>query len=245
MIIRRRPALIAVTSLAGLGLALALLLSGCGPEPASPPSQPPAADQPPPQVGPPAEAEPDPITDQVLRVVKDPGGRRTAEVVERGDKNLVILDGRPGPEYDLVGEVAFSADGNSLAYEARRGKDHVVVLDGREVPITADVVQNSFKVSPDHKRLALATFAKDVWLVLVDGRPHPAFDFVFIDTLAFSADSRHLGYLALKGKKLQVVVDGKVLKQLEILSQGSQALKEFLSKAENTEGIPPQEEKRE
>jgi hypothetical protein len=241
---RRRPALTAVPSLACLGLALVLLLSGCGPEPASPPSQPPPAEQPPPRVGPPAEAEPEPITDQVLRVVKDPGGRRTAHVVERGDKNLVLLDGQAGPEYDLVGEVAFSADGNSLAYEARRGKDHVVVLDGREVPITAEVVQNSFKVSPDHKRLALATFAKDAWLVLVDGRPHPAFDFVFIDTLAFSADSRRLGYLALKRGKLQVVVDGKVWQELEILPQGKNILQEFLSQAEKTEGIPPREESR-
>jgi ribosomal protein S18 acetylase RimI-like enzyme len=235
---RRRPALTAI-------IALALLLSGCGPEPASPPSPPPPTDQPPPQVGPPAEAEPDPITDQILRVVKDPSGRHTAEVVERGDKNLVIRDGQPGPEYDLVGEVAFSADGNSLAYEARRGKDHVVVLDGREVPIKADVVQNSFKVSPDHKRLALATFAKDAWLVLVDGRPHPAFDFVFIDTLAFSPDSRRLGYLALKSGKLLVVVDGKVWQKLEIVPQGNKILQDYLKQAEKTEGIPPQEEHRE
>jgi hypothetical protein len=125
------------------------------------------------------------------------------------------------------------------------GKEHLVVLDGRELAVKADVVQNSFKVSPDHKRLALATFAKDAWLVMVDGRPDPAFDFIFIETLEFSADSRRLGYLALKGKKLQVVVDGKVLKQLEILSQGNQALKEFLSQAEKADGIPPQEENRE
>jgi hypothetical protein len=42
-----------------------------------------------------------------------------------------------------------------------------------------------------------------------------------------------------------VVVDGKVLKQLEILSQGNQALKEFLSRAEKADGIPPQEENQE
>jgi hypothetical protein len=62
------------------------------------------------------------VADQILKVVKDKSGRHTAEVVQRGEKNLVIRDGQPGPEYDQVGEVAFSADGRSLAYEARRGE---------------------------------------------------------------------------------------------------------------------------
>lgn len=120
-----------------------------------------------------------------------------------------------------------------------------MVLDSREVPIHAGVVQNSFKVSPDHKRLALATFAKDAWLVPVDGRPDPAFDFVFIDTLEFSADSRHLGYLALKGPKLQVVVDVKVLQELEILNKGNKMLKEFLRQTENNDMAPIKEGNRE
>jgi len=134
--------------------------------------------------------------------------------------------------------------GQALAYEARRGKEHVAVLNGGEVPIQADVVQNCFRVSPDHERLAPATFAKDAWLILVDGRPAPAFDFVSIDTLEFSGDSRHLGYLALKGLKLQVV-DVKVLQELEILNQGNKMLKDFLRQAENNVMAPIKEGNRE
>ena len=94
-----RPFLAPKYSLAFWGLTIALLLGGCSQEPAgSPnPSQPSPADQAPPTVGPPSQAQPAPA-DKVLKVVKDKRGRHIARVVQRGDKRVVLRDGRPGTE---------------------------------------------------------------------------------------------------------------------------------------------------
>jgi len=208
-----------------LGLAVALFLGSCSQEPS----------QSPPQVAPASQAEPAPVTDQVLRAVTDKSGRHKAQVVQRGDKQLVILDERPGPEYDRIGIIAFSADGRSLAYEALKGKQKIVVLDEQEWPLDVDMVQDSFTLSPDNKRLALVACSRGKCLVMVDGRPDPPFDHVFLETIRFSPDSQHTGYLAIKGKKLQVVVDGKVREQMDILTEGNKALTEFLSRADQAD----------
>jgi len=197
-----------------LGLAFALFLAGCSQEPAG--STAPA---------------PSPSPEKVLKVVKDREGRHTAQVVQRGAKEAVIRDGKPGREYDQIGAVAFSADGRSLAYEAMKGRQRVVVLDEQEWPLDAEVVQGSLTMSPDSKRLALVACTRDKCQVMVDGQPDPPFDYVFPDTLRFSSDSRHTGYLAIKGKKLQVVVDGKVRDRLDIITEGQKALREHLSRA--------------
>jgi hypothetical protein len=206
-------------SLTLLGLALVVFLGGCSQEPAR--SSTPAPSQPP---------------EKVLKVVKDRKDRHSARVVQRGAKQVVIRDGKPGPEYDWIGAVAFSADGRSLAYEALKGKQRVVVLDEQEWPLEAEVVQGSLTMSPDSKRLALVAYAKDKCQVMVDGRPDPPFDYIFTDTLRFSPDSQHFGYLALKGKKLQVVVDGKVRDRLDILTEGNHTLTVYLSQAASPAG---------
>ena len=90
-------------------------------------------------------------------------------------------------------------------------------------------------MSPDNKRLALVACSRGKCLVMVDGRPDPPFDHVFLETIRFSPDSQHTGYLAIKGKKLQVVVDGKVREQMDILTEGNKVLTEYLSRAESAE----------
>ena len=243
----RRMALAPKYSLAFSGLFLALLLGACSQEPAGPstPAPPPPPVQSPPQVEPPSQANPAPVAEQVLKVVKDQRGRHTATVVQREDKQVVIRDGQDGPAYDQVDEVTFSADGDSLAYKARKGAHNLMVLDDREWPLKAEVVQDSFLVSPDNKRLALVTWHQDKWQVMVDGRPDPPFDFIFSETLRFSPNSSHIGYLALKGVKLAAVVDGKVRGQWDVLSLGDKALKEALSQADNLDVARKGEEKKE
>jgi hypothetical protein len=238
----RRPALALACSLTFLGVTMAVLLGGCGQEPAgSAPSTPPPPAPSPPQVESSAQANPASVADQILIFVKDRSGRHTAQVVQRGTKQVVILDGQAGPEYDQISEVTFSADGTSLAYEVKKGKEHLVVLDGKEWPLKAQVVQESFRLSPDNKRLALVAWHEDKWQVMVDGRPDPPLDFILINTLKFSPDSKHVGYLGLMGGKLTALMDGKVRGQWEILAAGNQALEELLRQAETVE-VPPKVE---
>lgn len=233
----RHPALPLKCSLAFWGVTVALLLGGCGQEPGGTPTSaaPPLPAQSPPLVEPTEQAQPDSVADQVLKVVKDRSGRHTVRVVQREHKQVVLRDGQPGPEYDQIGEVAFSADGASLAYEALRGKEHLVVLDDQEWPLKAEVVHDSLKVSPDNQRLALVAWHQDRWQVMVDGRPDPPFDFIFIETLKFSSNSQHTGYLALKGNKLTAVVNGKIRGQWDILAAGNKALEDLLIQAEDLE----------
>jgi glucose/arabinose dehydrogenase len=243
----RRIGLAPKHSLAFWGLSLALLLAACSQEPAgspSPASPPPPAPSPP-QVESPSQVDPALGPEPVLKVVQDPSGRHHAQVVQRQDQQVVIRDGQPGPAYDWVGEVAFSADGESLAYVAKKGRERVMVLDDREWPLKAAVVQDSLKVSPDHRRLALAARHQEKWQVMVDGRPDPPFDFIFMETFRFSPDSRRVGYLALKGNKLAAVVDGKVRGQWDILALGDKALKEALSRTDNVDVASQGEEKKE
>jgi len=174
-------------------------------------------------------------------VVRDDSGRHTVRVVQRGDKQVVVRDGRLGMEYDKVSGITFSADGSSLAYEAKRGGEHFMVLDDREWPLAAQVVQDSFRVSPDDKRLALVARHQGKWQVMVDARPDPPFDFIFADTLKFSPNSAHTGYLAIKGQRLVAVVDGQVRGQRDILPPEARNLEDLLRQAEDN-GAPPKVE---
>jgi hypothetical protein len=190
-----------------LGVA-ALALHAC--------SQPPTAPAPP---GPP---------DKVLKVVEAPRGDQTAEVIQRGEKQLVRLDGISGPEYEEIARVAFMVEGHHLAYEAKRAGKWLLVLDGKEWPLDAEVAHGSIRVSPDYRRLALLAFDHGHWQAMVDGRPHAPFRFIWAETLQFSPDSKRVGYLALEGNRLAVVVDGKVQQRLNVLQEGSEALGKHL-----------------
>ena len=76
---------------------------------------------------------------------------------------------------------------------------------------------------------------------MVDARPNPPFEFIFAETLRFSPNSAHTGYLALKGQKLVAVVDGQVKDQRDILAPGSRALEELLRQVDD-QGVPPKVE---
>jgi len=190
--------------------------------------------QSPPRLGPPTMEPPRPPAEEILKVVHDRKGRHTAQVIRRGDRQLVLRDGRPEPEYDRVGEISFSEDGSSLAYEARRGEERFLVVDGQELPLKATIFPGSLKLGPDNRRLALVAQAGSQWQVLVDGCPGPPFDFIFTDSLKFSPDGRRFGYLALKEAKLQVVVDHIIRRELDILAEGAEVLADTLSLYEET-----------
>ncbi|MBW1990646.1 MAG: hypothetical protein JRI59_00680 [Deltaproteobacteria bacterium] len=169
------------------------------------------------------------LPEKVLKVVQAPKSKKRAEIVQRGPRQLVRVDGIAGPEYDEIAGLTFMVDGHHLAYEAKREGKWLLVLDGKEWPLEAEVVHGSIKVSPDYRRLALVGYYRGKWQAMVDGRPGPPFDFIWKETLGFSPDSKHVGYLALEGSRVAVVVDGRVRRRLEVLKQGKEALSDLLT----------------
>jgi len=69
-------------------------------------------------------------------------------------------------------------------------------------------VPDTFKISPDRKRVAYAAQIDDKQLVVLDGIDGRLFDGIVKGSLIFSADSKRFAYIAKEGNKKIVVVDG-------------------------------------
>jgi len=155
-----------------------------------------------------------------------PDGCHIAFVAQKGDKQLVVVDGELGPEFDGIDErsLVFSPDGKRMAYVARKGDKWLVVVDGKTGPAFDGISQPVF--SPDGKRIAYAAQKGDKWRGLVDGQAGPEFDWIGKGTLVFSADGKRLAYAARKGFKCFVVVDGEAGPEVALVLAGPAFLRD-------------------
>ena len=96
-----------------------------------------------------------------------------------------VIDGSPGPTYDLVGvnSIAFSSDGSHVAYIAKEDGEFVV-LDGTKGPIYDGIGEGQMLLGGKS------------WIAMAPGPP------------LLSEDGKHVAYIARKGEKAFVVVDG-------------------------------------
>jgi len=134
-----------------------------------------------------------------------PDLRHVTFIVERGRKELVVVDGVEGKEYDKVKDPPiFCPDSKRGAYVAERGRKSLVVVDGVEGKQYDDILFPIF--SPDSKRVAYVAKRGGKSLVVVDGVEGKEYD--EIGGPDFSPDSKHLAYVAARGPKQFVVVDG-------------------------------------
>lgn len=150
-----------------------------------------------------------------------PDGRRLVYVALRGEKTVVVVDGREGKAYDRVGAAipVFSADGKHMAYTARDyGRPEVVVLDGKEGPGFEAVPATSLVFSAAGDRFAYGGRRENGrWSAVVDGVVGPEYDQV--DRLAFGAEGGRFAYHAKKGGRWVLVVDGKEVVEAEEFSK--------------------------
>jgi hypothetical protein len=87
-------------------------------------------------------AQPPPVQEAMLgqldaqsqrgRAVFSDDGRHLAYEAARGEKHVVVWDGKAGVEYDGISEMVFSPDGEHLVYGAykRQAKKCLKVVDG-------------------------------------------------------------------------------------------------------------------
>lgn len=134
----------------------------------------------------------------------DPTGTRYAYAADRGDKLIMVVDGKESWGYDEVSSPLFSSDGQRLAYRAKsRGRD-VVVLDGVESKKYDEVRSGLF--SPDSRRFGFVARRGDRWLTVIDGVEGSEYETVL--NLLFSPNSKRIAYIAGRNDKFFVIVDG-------------------------------------
>jgi WD40 repeat protein len=168
-----------------------------------------------------------------VSMILTPDKRHVAYVAPNGDKKQLFVDGKScGPEFEgvfLENSFVVSSNGLRIAYTIAKedtnnpcntcgpqGKWRAVI-DGQAGPEYDRVTSIAF--SPDGSRVAYGAIAKerdpnqpqsrDEWVLVVNGKETPLpYDALSHKSPVFTADDR-LVYVAKKGERAVVVVDGK------------------------------------
>ena len=136
------------------------------------------------------------------------------------------------PDYSQIAMSAVSADCRNVAMVVgdATGKSALFLNDktvaaGRDISLVA--------ISPDGKRLAYVVHeSEDKWHAVVDGVAGDTYDslkyalgdslkYTTADLLAFSPDGKHLAYVAQKGGKQMIVIDGNAQLQHDRILRGN------------------------
>jgi hypothetical protein len=129
----------------------------------------------------------------------------------------VMVDGKAGPAFAEVRGISFSEDGKHVGYfgtkpgSGAQSSIWQAVIDGQPGPEFQDIPVNGVVFSPDGRRTAyvgkrvIGTHYRA--LAMIDG--NKSLDYDECSDFLFSADSRHVAYIATNSGKSVVVLDGK------------------------------------
>ena len=174
-----------------------------------------------PGLAPESQTEPSiPIRD---RLIVSPDGKRKAYVARRGNKQIVVVDGKESEEYDGIveGSLVFSQDGKRVAFVARRGNRQIVVFDGKESGEYDGIVEGSLVFSQDGKRVAFVARRGNRQIVVFDGKESGEYDGIVEGSLVFSQDGKRVAFVARRGNRQIVVFDGKESGEYDGIVEGS------------------------
>ncbi len=136
---------------------------------------------------------------------------RLVYVAKKGEKTVVVVDGREGAEFDKVGTPipVIGPGGTDIAYVARNyGEAERVILNGTAGPGFDEIPPASLIFSDAGGRFAYGGRKENgKWCAVLDGVEQSEYDQV--DRLAFSADGKRFAYQAKKAGGWVLVVDGK------------------------------------
>ncbi len=119
--------------------------------------------------------------------------------------------------------VTVSSDSRHMAYVVVRANTAFVVRDGLESAKYTHIVQGSLQFSPKGNRLAWTAHKGNKRVVVVDGEESSEYEAVG-KQVAFSADGRHVGFFADRGRTRPTkvaVVDGTPLGPYDGIADGS------------------------
>ena len=168
--------------------------------------------------------------DNVYGPLFGPEGTLLAYGAKGGNDQFVVTNGVEGKHYEDIDSLNSNANGTRTAYAALLGGQWRVVVDGVEGP-PCDYIERGPVFSPDGNHVTyvacrifgtLARYSRFVnnllkrqllnfgqgpkWFVVVDGVKSRAYDSIQGPTV--TPDGRHLAYMARRGGKSFIVVDG-------------------------------------
>jgi WD40 repeat protein len=148
--------------------------------------------------------------------VFSPDGTHIAYHTLKDQRNLVVVDGKPGPEYHSIGNflrgefLSFSLDGNHVAYAASDGDGSFAVIDGQRGPKYDQISTLALSPNGQHVGFVVGSEEPDKILnsngntyfvmnrrsfVVLDGTSSPKYDEVL--SLRFMGDGA-LEFLAVR-----------------------------------------------
>lgn len=100
-------------------------------------------------------------------------GERLIYVGEKGDRKVMVDDGKPGKEYEDISDIIFAPWGRVL-YKAKLGGKFAVVLDTTEGRFYDGIAGITY--TPDFSHLAYWATDGDSSFVVFDGKEGPRYD---------------------------------------------------------------------
>jgi hypothetical protein len=150
----------------------------------------------------------DPQASRLIYETKQDGTRRLAAA---DAAQVRFSDDR----YDAFGRVVFSPDGSKVAYPARIGGRWLMVFADADGTIRQNqgnydaCCSETLVFSADSKRSAYVAVRDKKALVVIDGKPGPAYDYILAGTPVFSRNSQRVAYAGKRGRTWHVVADGR------------------------------------
>lgn len=144
---------------------------------------------------------------------------RVAYIVARGNKKVVVIDGKESRRYDAIDAksgVVFSKDSKRYAYAATIDGKISVIDNGKEHKGYDDVLR--IVLSPDSSRLVYGVKDENGWFVVVDnmeGKRYRA-----VADILISPDSQNVAYVARKGSTTRMIVNDDESSSYDICSAG-------------------------
>jgi hypothetical protein len=127
---------------------------------------------------------------------------------------FLVIAGKEGPAYDYVGHPVFSRNGKHMAYGAIKGGRWFVVIDEQETATYEDINdrKGGLLAVSDDGRVAFAAYIGTEWRQIIDGKEGlPGLGYGQF----FGKNDEHFAYVAARGAKRCVVVDGVAGKEYD------------------------------
>jgi len=154
-------------------------------------------------------------------LIFSPDSKHIGYTGRRLGKWFVVIDEKESNPWDEVGEITFSENGNQVVYGAWLDGKGFIVTDSECGPSFDYIGKNSIKISSDGKKILYAVGhlrdSVEKYSIIINDTESNDYDNIIPSSTLFSPDSKRNAFIAKRGAKSLLVVDGnEVLENSEI-----------------------------